>query len=74
MLRLVKLELKYQQQLNEMMDEWTASKEKIIPWSIRKCDYHNFETYLNALEEKKESEERFRIQHFSVLIRNAIFL
>ena len=48
MLRLVKLELKYQQQLNEMMDEWTASKEKIIPWSIRKCDYHNFETYLNA--------------------------
>lgn len=57
MLRLVKLELKYQQQLNEMMDEWTASKEKIIPWSIRKCDYHNFETYLNALEEKKESEE-----------------
>lgn len=73
MLRLVKLELKYQQQLNEMMDEWTASKEKIIPWSIRKCDYHNFETYLNALEEKKV-RKRFRIQHFSVLIRNAIFL
>ena len=58
MLRLVKLELKYQQQLNEMMDEWTASKEKIIPWSIRKCDYHNFETYLNALEEKKERKRR----------------
>lgn len=73
MLRLVKLELKYQQQLNEMMDEWTASKEKIIPWSIQKCDYHNFETYLNALEEKKV-RKRFRIQHFSVLIRNAIFL
>lgn len=73
MLRLVKLELKYQQQLNEMMDEWTASKEKIIPWSIRKCDYRNFETYLNALEEKKV-RKRFRIQHFSVLIRNVIFL
>ena len=58
MLRLVKLELKYQQQLNEMMDEWTSANEKIIPWSIRKCDYHNFETYLNALEEKKESEEK----------------
>ena len=58
MLKLVKLEPKYRHQLNEMMDEWTAANEKIIPWSIRKCDYHNFETYLNALEEKKESEEK----------------
>lgn len=74
MLKLVKLEPKYQNQLNEMMDEWTAANEKIIPWSIRKCDYHNFETYLDALEEKEEMEKRFRIQHFSVLIRSGIFL
>ena len=58
MLKLVKLEPKYQNQLNEMMDEWTAANEKIIPWSIRKCDYHNFETYLDALAEKEESGEK----------------
>lgn len=58
MLKLVKLEQKYQNQLNEMMDEWTAANEKIIPWSIRKCDYHNFETYLDGLEEKEESGEK----------------
>ena len=58
MLKLVKLEPKYQNQLNEMMDEWTAANEKIIPWSIRKSDYHNFETYLDALAEKEESGEK----------------
>lgn len=58
MLKLVKLEPKYRHQLNEMMDEWTAANEKIIPWSIRKCDYHNFEMYLDALEEKEESGEK----------------
>lgn len=50
MLKLVKLTEEYRLQLNDMMDEWTASGEKIIPWAIRKCDYHDFPAYLASLE------------------------
>ena len=50
MLKLVKLEEKYRPQLNDMMDEWTSTNEKIIPWAIRKCDYHDFPVYLASLE------------------------
>ena len=32
MLKLVKMERKSAPQLFEMMDEWSAAKEKIIPW------------------------------------------
>ena len=38
MLKLVRLEERYIPQLNDMMDEWTATGEKIIPWAIRKRD------------------------------------
>ena len=31
MLQLIKFDRKYAPQLNEMMDEWTAANEKIIP-------------------------------------------
>ncbi len=58
MLKLVKLEKKYIPQLNEMMDEWTNSNEKIIPWSIRKCDYHNIDEYMKSLE-VKEAYDKF---------------
>lgn len=37
MLTLIKMEEKYRPLLNEMMDEWTAADEKIIPYAIRKC-------------------------------------
>ncbi|MBQ8370074.1 MAG: GNAT family N-acetyltransferase [Clostridia bacterium] len=50
MLKLVKLTEDYRDQLNDMMDEWTASGEKIIPYSIRKNDYRNFGHYLAELE------------------------
>ncbi len=55
MLKLVRLEPKYRPLLNEMMDEWTASGEKIIPWSIRKCDYRDFDRYLASLEVREPS-------------------
>lgn len=42
MLKLVKLEEKYKKQLLDMMDEWYLTGEKIIPYVIRKNDYHNF--------------------------------
>lgn len=50
MLKLVKLEEAYMPQLSDMMDEWTASGEKIVPYVITKADYHNFYDYVNSLE------------------------
>ncbi len=47
---LVKLSEDYRPQLVEMMDEWTAAGEKIIPWAITKSDYRDFGTYLANLE------------------------
>jgi len=52
MLKLVKFDRKYVQQLNDMMDEWTSTGEKIVPWSINKCDYHDTEKYIQSLEVK----------------------
>lgn len=52
-LRLVKLSEEYKEQLFEMMDEWTNSGESIVPYTIRKNDYHDFENYLAKLETKE---------------------
>ncbi len=35
-LRLVKLDAKYKKHLNDMMEEWYATGEKIIPYAIRR--------------------------------------
>lgn len=56
MIKLVKLEEKYKKQFMDMMDEWTNAGEKIIPYSIRKNDYKNFDFYLENLEIKKKTE------------------
>lgn len=53
MLKLVKLEEKYKKQLFEMMDEWSSSGEKIIPYAIRRTDYHNFDLYKESIEVKE---------------------
>ena len=52
-LKLVKLESKYKQQLFDMMDEWCAADEKIVPYAIRKTDHHDFEAYCGSLEVKE---------------------
>ncbi len=49
-LKLVRLSHEYRPQLNDMMDEWTTTGEKIIPWCIRRNDYHDFDIYLANLE------------------------
>lgn len=49
---LVKLEEQYRTQLEEMLDEWYASGEKIIPYTIRRVDYHDFDYYMQTLEVK----------------------
>lgn len=47
-LKLVKLDVSYKKQLFEMMDEWSAAGENIVPYAIRKTDYHEFDTYLDT--------------------------
>lgn len=56
MLRLVKLEEKYRPQLFDMMAEWTASGEDIVPYAIRRNDYKDFPHYLADLEMKEETD------------------
>lgn len=57
-LKLVKLNKTYKSQLIEMMDEWTAAGEKIIPYAIRKNDYHNFRKYLKNIDVKRHSKDQ----------------
>ena len=54
MIKLVRLSPEYRRHLFEMMDEWTAAGEKIVPYSIRKNDYHDFEYYLAHLDVDEE--------------------
>jgi len=53
MLKLVKPDKKYEKQYKEMMDEWHNTRETIIPYSIRRLDYKNFDEYLHGFEEEK---------------------
>lgn len=52
MLKLVELDYNYNKQLADMMEEWSASGEKIVPYSIRKNDYKEFDTYLRGFEDE----------------------
>ena len=54
-IRLVTLTEEYKEQLFEMMDEWCATGEKIVPYAIRRLDYRNFENYCNNLEIRDDS-------------------
>lgn len=56
MLKLVKLERKYYPLLVDMMDEWTKSGERIIPYSIRKNDYKDYDRYLEGLDNPGSGE------------------
>lgn len=49
-LKLVKLSDTYQKHLNDMMEEWYSTGEKIVPYAIAKLDYHDFESYKKYLE------------------------
>ncbi len=50
MLKLVKLERKYYPLLVDMMDEWTESGERIIPYAVRKNDYKDYDSYFEGLD------------------------
>lgn len=49
-LRLVKACKEYERQIREMLEEWYATGEKIIPYAIRRLDYHDFDYYCENLE------------------------
>ncbi len=49
-LKLVKLNEGYRKHLYEMMGEWCAADEHIVPYAIRKNDYRDFDYYLQDLE------------------------
>ncbi len=53
---LVKLDRKYKKHLNDMMEEWYSSGEKIIPYAIRRLDFCDFDYYMNHLEIKDDKE------------------
>lgn len=57
MLKHVKLERKYIPELSDMMEEWTAAGEKIIPLAIRKTDWRDFDAYAESIE-VKEGDDR----------------
>ena len=44
-------------ELSDMMEEWTAAGEKIIPLAIRKTDWRDFDAYAESLE-VKEGDDR----------------
>ena len=48
MIHLVKPCKTYEKQCIDMLDEWYATGEKIVPYSIRRLDYRNFDEYLNG--------------------------
>ena len=56
-LKLIKLTKAYEKQLEEMISEWKS--DQVInhtnhsPWAIFKNDYHDFEYYLEHLENKE---------------------
>ena len=56
-LKLVKLSAEYRTQLADMLGEWYGSGEKIIPYAIRRLDYHDFDRYQAELEVKEGNEE-----------------
>lgn len=57
MLKLVKLTAENHPLLIEMMDEWTRTGEKIVPYAIRKADYRDFNAYLPSLEVGHDRDE-----------------
>lgn len=55
-LKLIKASTEYKFQICAMLDEWQATGEKIVPYAIRKVDYHDFENYCESLEVKDTAD------------------
>lgn len=51
-LRLIKASPEYRDRITDMLEEWHATGEKIIPYAIRRLDWHDFDAYCQNLEVK----------------------
>lgn len=51
-LQLVPLHEKYKRHLNDMMEEWCASGERVVPSALTRYDYRDFAPYRSKLENK----------------------
>jgi predicted acetyltransferase len=51
-LRFIKASNQHGSQIKDMLDEWNATGEKIVPYAIRRVDYHDFADYCANLEVK----------------------
>ena len=49
-LRLVKASWAYRDRIVDMLEEWHATGEKIIPYAIRKADFHDYALWMESLE------------------------
>lgn len=49
-LKLIKASADYKNQICDMLEEWYDTGEKIVPYAIRRIDYHDFDYYVNNLE------------------------
>ena len=54
-LRLVKASDQYRTPISDMLNEWYATGDKIIPYAIRRLDYHDFAYYCDNLEVRDTS-------------------
>ena len=51
-IELIRPNMEYKQQIIKMMDEWSSTGEKIVPYSIRRIDYHNFDEYMFEFDQQ----------------------
>ena len=49
-LRLVKADDRYKDLICDMLDEWYATGEKIVPYAIWRIDYHDYENYCKNID------------------------
>lgn len=58
----------YRDQITEMLDEWYASGEKIVPYAVRSSDYRDFTEYCRKLQERSRGNDRVPDTTFFCLV------
>ncbi len=48
--------MEYKEQICDMLEAWYSTGEEIIPYAIRRLDYHDFDNYCRNIEVKDTSE------------------
>lgn len=64
MIKLIKLSKQYKKQFIDMMDEWTSTKEKIIPYALTRINYQYFDIFINDIEEVETNKVKAPSQLF----------